>query len=128
MYASAFANTHLFPEPQLLLLLLLGRLILCELAPRELALVEAREVFLARGRVEVDFLLVHRLDLAPPGCRTSAVPRGYQHHGNILYSVCLHLHLHLHLHLGLLHATVVEQRRSDLGISELSFPAPYDFA
>ena len=64
MSASAFANTYLFPEPQLLLLLLLSVLILRKLAPRELALVEAREVFLARGRVEVDFLLVHRLDLA----------------------------------------------------------------
>ena len=64
MYASAPANTYLFPEPQLLLLLLLSRLILCKFAPRKLALVETGKIFFARGRVEVDFLLVDSLYFA----------------------------------------------------------------
>jgi hypothetical protein len=48
-------NTYLAPKPQLLLLLALCILLLRVFYARELALVEACEVFFARRWVEVDF-------------------------------------------------------------------------
>jgi hypothetical protein len=50
------ATTYLPPKSQLLLLLLLCDFIGCELLARDFALVEACEVFFARGRIEFDFL------------------------------------------------------------------------
>jgi hypothetical protein len=49
---------YLSPESQLLFLFFLCDFILCKLLARDFALVEACEVFFARGGVELDFLRV----------------------------------------------------------------------
>lgn len=61
--------TYFSPESQFLLPLALRCFLLCVLLARDFALVEASEVFFARGGVEVDFLGDDDVQLALLGGR-----------------------------------------------------------